>query len=370
MNHGIVELGDFADMSRYISMGIGSLCLAQQALGRRGARIGLRHACAAVAALFVTHVSCAAPQIQQTQRSAREAAQSHRTRAKNQATAKTASTSSKTLTASSGMTLPEITVERERKTVLAVQAMSISATPDAGPINRHFAAIVGIGALDSPRYPGSNKMKVSPYPYLDIQGLLGGRVYLSDLNGIGVYLVDKRPFRVGVGVNRSSSRKSSKNYDLRGLPDIGMTAEVKGFVAYTHGPFAVEAAVSHRMGSTPGTRAQIAFGVGGAPSPRLHVNATVSLGWADASYQRLFFGITPQAAVQAAQAGNPLPVYLPKAGLTSAQLIFSAVYQLNAHWGFIARLGVSDLVGSQVKNSPLVRNTVGKSVAAGFAYMF
>ncbi|MBW8079477.1 MAG: hypothetical protein GJU76_15695, partial [Gallionella sp.] len=92
--------------------------------------------------------------------------------------------------------------------------------------------------------------------------------------------------------------------------------------------------------------------------------------WADANYQRLFFGITPPAALQAARVGNPLPVYLPKSGLTSAQLVFSAVYQFSVHWGFIARVGMSDLVGNQSKNSPLVRTTVGKSVAAGFAYMF
>lgn len=370
MNHGLKELGDLADMSRYISVVIGKFTLAHATVSRRPARIYLRYCCAAAAALFGSHVSWAAQPILQASRTPSAVIPSGRVVAQEQPTAPAQSAGPTTSRPTSGLTLPEITVERERKTALAVQAMSISATPDAGPINRHFAAIVGIGALDSPRYPGSNKMKVSPYPYVDIQGLLGGRMYLSDLNGIGFYLLDKQPFRVGVGVNRSSARNSSKNYDLRGLPDIGMTAEVKGFLAYTRGPFAMEAAVSRRMGATPGTRAQIAFGVGGAPSPKLHLNATVSLGWADASYQRLFFGVTPQAAIQAARAGNPLPVYLPKAGLTSAQLVFSAVYQFSVHWGFIARVGVSDLVGNQAKNSPLVRTTVGKSVAAGFAYMF
>ena len=351
-------------------MGIGKLRRAHESVDRRWTKIGWRFSCAAASALFVTHVSWAAPQVQ---RSPRVHSVAMSTRSAQQTIRSTVESGSKGKASSgtpSDLTLPEITVERERKTILAVQAMSISATPDAGPVNRHFAAIVGIGALDSPRYPGSDRMKVSPYPYVDIQGLLGGRLYISDLNGIGLYLLDKHAFRLGFGVNRSSSRKSSKDYELRGLPDIGMTAEVRGFLAYTRGPFAMEAVVSRRLGATPGTRANIAFGIGGAPSPKLHLNATVSLGWADANYQRLFFGITPQAALQAARVGNPLPVYLPKSGLTSAQLVFSAVYQFSVHWGFIARVGVSDLVGNQSKNSPLVRTTVGKSVAAGFAYMF
>lgn len=347
-------------------LNVGRASEVERADRRRAGRY-LRSASAAIAALLIAHASWAASKTQAVVHDGNKAMPSHRTHASNSATT---SESGAAAQAPSNVTLPEITVERERKTALAVQAMSISATPDAGPINRHFAAIVGVGALDSPRYPGSNQMKVSPYPYVDVQGLLDGRLYLSDLNGIGFYLWDKHPFRIGFGVNKSSSRKSSKNYALRGLPDIGLTAEVKGFVAYTHGPFAIEAAVSRRMGATPGTRADLAVGVGAAPTPKLHLNATASIGWADASYQKLFFGITPQAAADAAQAGNPLPVYLPKSGLTSAQLVFSAVYQFSVHWGFIARVGVSDLVGSQEKNSPLVRNTVGKSVAAGFAYMF
>jgi outer membrane protein len=266
--------------------------------------------------------------------------------------------------------LPEITVERERQTALAVQSMSISDTPDAGPLSRHFEAIVGLGALDSPVYPGSDKMKVSPYPYVDIQGLLGGRVYLSDLNGIGVYAVDSGPFRAGFGVNRSSSRTSSDDVHLKGLPDIGTTGEVKGFVAYTFGPFALEASVGRRLGANPGTQAQIAFGASAAPAPALHLTATLSIGWADASYQQLFFGITPQESVQATQAGNPLPAYVAKAGLTSANLVFGAVYQFGDHWGVVARAGISDLVGSSAKDSPLTRNSLGKSVAFGVAYMF
>lgn len=271
---------------------------------------------------------------------------------------------------SGGFVLPEITVERERQTALAVQSMNISGTPDAGPLNRHFAAIVGIGALYHPVYPGSNQMKVSPYPYVDVQGLLGGRVYLSDLNGIGVYLLDKQPFRVGIGINKSSSRKSSKDLYLRGLPDIGQTAQVKGFVAYTFSRFAVEATVARRLGSEPATSAQIAFGAAAAPTPKLHLTATVSVGWADAAYQRLFFGISPQASLAAAHAGNPLPVYVPRSGMASAQLVFSAVYQFGVHWGLVGRAGLSDLVGSQAKDSPLTRNSFGKSVAVGLAYMF
>ena len=95
--------------------------------------------------------------------------------------------------------LQEVDVQAQRQTALESQALAISETPNAGPHLLHPYAIIGLGPLIAPAYDGSMKTKVSPFLYLDVRGLFNDRVFVSDLEGIGVKLVQ------GVG-DRDRSR--------------------------------------------------------------------------------------------------------------------------------------------------------------------
>src|SRR5690349_15768121 len=48
----------------------------------------------------------------------------------------------------------EVSIEAERQTVLAKQAMTISETPDAGPQVKHRSVVVGLGPIIAPAYLG------------------------------------------------------------------------------------------------------------------------------------------------------------------------------------------------------------------------
>jgi outer membrane scaffolding protein for murein synthesis (MipA/OmpV family) len=51
-------------------------------------------------------------------------------------------------------------------------------------------------------------------------------------------------------------------------------------------------------------------------------------------------------------------------------LTSTSVYALTEHWGLVTRLGLRDLIGSAVKNSPLTERTFGVDFAVGAIYKF
>jgi len=263
-----------------------------------------------------------------------------------------------------------IQIEAERQTALDAEALTVSETPDAGPHRKHPSVTVGLGPFIGPAYDGSRKSKVRPFPYVDIRGLFNGRVFVSSLDGLGVNLISAGPLRAGVSVNRSDGRTSSDDPHLTGLPDISDAAKAGGFVAYTFKPFAVEVKVDRRIGSHPGTQASLGTSYGVAPLPDLHLSLSADLTWADASYQKAFFGVTPAEAAQATADGNPLKAYTPGSGLATVGFAAAGVYQLGGHWGLVARIGLHDLIGPSGKDSPLTQRTFQPNFAVGALYKF
>lgn len=272
----------------------------------------------------------------------------------------------------SGDTQPpeEISVVSQRQTQLNSEALSISDTPDAEPHVNGISGVAGLGALVHPAYDGSNKTKTSPFPYVDIHGFFNDRVYLSSVRGIGINLLDLDHFRGGFALNYAAGRTSKDDPHLDGLPDISGAAQVGGFLTYSLKPVALEVRVRRRLGSTAGTQVELGASVSAAPVPKFHVSLGASLGWADSSYQKTFFGVTPAQAAEATAVGNPLTPYTPKSGLTTAGLTGAGVYQMGKHWGLIGRLELQDLIGKQAKDSPLTRRDFQPAVAFGAAYTF
>jgi outer membrane protein len=207
-------------------------------------------------------------------------------------------------------------------------------------------------------------------PYVDIHGFFNDHLYLSSVRGIGVNLLDLDHFRGGFALNYADGRTSKDDPRLNGLPDISGAAQVGGFLTYSLKPVAFEARVRRRLGSTAGTQVELGASVSAAPVPRFHLSLGVGVAWADASYQKTFFGVTPARAAQANELGNPLTPYTPKAGLTTAGMTAAGVYQIGKHWGLIGRLELQDLFGKQAKDSPLTQRTFQPGVGFGAAYQF
>jgi len=264
----------------------------------------------------------------------------------------------------------EISIEAERQTALAKQTMIISETPDAGPQSKRLSVVVGLGASVGPAYGGSKVTRVAPIPYVDVRGLLDGRLYISDVNGLGLNLIDTGSFRAGLNVGDAAGRKSNIAAHLRGLPDIGEAASIGGFMAYWLRPFAFQATVARRVGSHPGTAASLGTTYSISPLPNLQLTASTSVSWADASSLTTFFGVSPADAAHTAAVGNPLTPYTPRSGVFNVSATFAAVYMLGDHWGLVGRVSLVDLIGNSINDSPLTQRSLQPNAQIGVLYVF
>jgi outer membrane protein len=265
----------------------------------------------------------------------------------------------------------EVEVTSRKQSALDAEAISLSDTPDAEPtVGGKTSIVVGLAAREAAVYDGSKKTKVSPFPYIDIHGLFHDRVFISDVRGLGVKIVDEGGFRAGMSVNYGGGRTSSDSPRLQGLPDIKSAAAVSGFMTYSLKPFAVELKVGRELGSQPATEAELGASVGMAPTPRWHVSVGAQLSWHDSKFNQKFFGITPAEAAQATASGNLLTAYDPKSSLGTIGMTATSVYSMTEHWGLAMRVGLRDLIGSAEKKSPLSERTFGVNFAVGAIYKF
>jgi outer membrane protein len=219
-------------------------------------------------------------------------------------------------------------------------------------------------------YEGSKTTKVSPFPYIDIHGLFHDRVFISDIRGLGINIVDAGAFRAGMAFNDRGGRTSSDSPRLRGLPDIGSAASVAGFMTYSVKPFAFEFKVQRELGSRPGTEAEVGASFAMAPNPRWHLSVGAQLNWHDSKFNQKYFGVTAAEAAQATAAGNSMTAYVPGSGVGTVGMTATSVYAMTEHWGFVTRLGLRDLIGSPAKDSPLTERTFGVDFAIGAIYKF
>ena len=267
--------------------------------------------------------------------------------------------------------ISEVDVTSQRQTALDAEALGISSTPDAEPsVKGKTSIVVGLGPAVAPVYDGSKDYRLSLFPYLDIHGLLHDRVYISDVRGLGVNMVNSGPFRAGAAINIEGGRTDRGSDRLRGLPVIGASAVVAGFLSYSLKPFAFEGRVQRELGTDAGTQAGLAASFEAAPTPRFHLSLGAQLSWADSEFNQKHFGVTPAAAAQATAEGNPMGAYVAGSGLTNIGMSATGVYAWSGHWSIALRLGVTDLIGTPARDSPLTQRKVGGSFTIGPLYKF
>ncbi len=267
--------------------------------------------------------------------------------------------------------IDEVDVTSRKQTALDAEAISLSDTPDAEPsVGGRTSIVIGAAARVAPVYEGSKTTKVSPFPYIDIHGLFHDRVFISDIRGLGINIVDAGGFRAGMAFNDRGGRTSSDSPRLRGLPDIGSAASAAAFMTYSLKPFAFEFKVQREFGSSPGTEAELGASLAMAPNPRWHVSVGAQLNWHDAKFNQKYFGVTAAEAAQVSAMGNLMTAYVPGSGLGTVGMTATSVYAMTEHWGFVTRLGLRDLIGSSAKDSPLTERTFGVDFAIGAIYKF
>lgn len=224
--------------------------------------------------------------------------------------------------------------------------------------SRDVRVRVGLGAQLQPEYVGADGTKLAPL--FDFETARGTKEFRVRSPGYrpGIALVSKNGFSFGPAANLEHGRKDSKV----GAPvgKVPTTFEAGAFAQY-------EATDSYRV------RAEVVKGIGGHEGIVGTIGAdkiwrdgdrvAVTLGprvlFADARYQRAFFGVSAAASL-----ATGLPVYRPGSGVYGVAMASGASYQLNNRWGLFGYARYERLVGAAAK-SPIVREFGSRNQLSG-----
>jgi len=225
-----------------------------------------------------------------------------------------------------------------------------------------WSVTVGGGGIVGPRfrYLGSDETQALPFPYIDARWR--DRVFVSAVEGVGVNLIATEAVRAGAALYPDLGRKQSHGPLLRGMGDVGSTAEARAFVRYAGLPVSLDATIHRRLGAGQGGLAELGTSYASLVSSRLGLLVAASLTWMDDAYAKTFFGVS---GVQAARSG--LSVYQPGAGLRDVAATLGYQVDLRGPWGLLGRVRVSRLVGD-VAASPVVAEKTQPSIGGFLTY--
>ena len=214
----------------------------------------------------------------------------------------------------------------------------------------------------SPYLGGSTRVDIMPlYSYN------GERLFLQ-ANRAGVKLLDEK--------NAQGSQRLDVFVEqrLEGFATAGQPAGLQGMAARD---VSSDIGASYRLQQSWGTlRAEVFKGVGSAVrgtearlgysdewrSGSWSVRPDVSVSWRDAKLNNYYYGVLPGEAI------SSRPAYTPGAGFQS-QLGLSASYDMTQRWRLITGASLT-LLGSSVRDSPIVQKRLVPAVYVGASYDF
>lgn len=244
-------------------------------------------------------------------------------------------------------------------TVIAAISTTTSARADTPPASSDWDMSIGLATITVPSYLGDNKNRSLIAPDLSVS--YKGRFFISTLSGIGYNLINQDGWRAGPIVKYHAGRRQDgdQNYfvgdenttDLQGLGDVEGTAELGGFVEFTHDLMTASMEVRQATDGHEGAIGEMSVQyvgsqVLGGKTVSFGVGPKLSFGNSD--YLRAFFGINE---TQAADSG--LSPYSVNGGLVSYGVHGSLVFPVTDRVSLIGFGGV-DVLAEDIADSPLV----------------
>jgi outer membrane scaffolding protein for murein synthesis (MipA/OmpV family) len=230
-----------------------------------------------------------------------------------------------------------------------------------GPDPRWTFALGALGAI-RPDYEGSSDYGFSAFPVVDIR--YGELFFASVRDGIGVNVIRTDWIKLAPVVRYRFGRDQDDNDALRGLGDVNGTVE--GGLLATIGPGPVQLRLEGVQGLNgdghKGFFAQAAVTYGTAIGQRAFVSIGPSVTWTDSSFNRSYFGVTPD---QSARSGYR--VYDPGSGFKDVGLNVVGNYRLGSGFSLTAIAEVKQLLGD-VADSPIVREETQGFLGLGISW--
>lgn len=235
-----------------------------------------------------------------------------------------------------------------------------------GPYPPGWQIEVGPGLLAVPQFPGSNSLRLLPIPQLDIR--YKNQFFASVQTGIGYNLVNTRQFRAGPILRPEFGRTTRDIGVFPGLRRIGFAPEIGGFIAYQPSLFtSVQLEVRKAVGGHDGVVADLSV-------RRIALKGKWTLGYggrvrfADATYFRNYYGVTPAAALT-----SGLRAYQPGSGVNDIGVSGFVSRRLGGNWNATLFAGYTRLI-DQAAASPITTSRFGSrnqvSIGTSISYRF
>jgi outer membrane protein len=225
----------------------------------------------------------------------------------------------------------------------AAPALSTKAPPPEWTVE------LGFEVRTLPHYQGSEVYGIYPYPLLDVRPAGTPPRFHAPRDGIGYALYDTDTIKAGPVLQVELGRHVKHDPALTGLGNVGMTAEIGGFVDYWPVPW-LRARVELRqgLGGHHGIVSDETVDAVVPVGPQWTLSGGPRMTIASHAANAPYFDVNlPQSAA------SGLPVYDSGSGVRSVGAGGQARYQWNRRWASHAFIEYTRLVGD-VGASPVV----------------
>lgn len=232
------------------------------------------------------------------------------------------------------------------------------------PSQGGWNATIGGGLASRPRYEGADSYNQRVVPMIMVSYDKG--LFFAGPAGIGLTAINWQGLRVGPVLGFLSGRKQDDDVHLDGLGDIPASLTAGVFANYSLGPFSLRGnlrqAVTHQANGLYG---DVSFNWAHPIIPgRLFFSTGVQMAFADGSYDRTFFGVSPEQSLQ-----SGLPAYTPGGGVKDIGINASLDYRLSRHFILRGFASATQLLGDDGA-SPIVQSKTQGTIGFGLAYHF
>lgn len=245
--------------------------------------------------------------------------------------------------------------------LLALTALLILSNPALA--NDQWDVSIGAGGLYKSEYPGSDEYEFIPIPYIDIT--YADRVFLNPYQGLGVYALNEKPYKLGAAIGYDFGRDEGDDSRLNGLGDVDATAEAVLFGSVAFEPFELGAEIRHDLlEGHEGTTAEVSADFKHNWNRQTFLSLGPSLTWASDDYMNSYFGVN---ATQAAR--SQFNQFDAEGGLSETGLGGTLVHMLDENWFVTGVAEYSHLLGDAA-DSPISENDHDILTGAFVGYRF
>lgn len=220
--------------------------------------------------------------------------------------------------------------------------------------------VLGPGATVAPAYEGADRYRVLPIPIVDVTH---GRLFLNDVDGIGIDVIQAGPITVGGSVTYVPGYRKKDAPD--GVGRLSDTAGGRLFAAYQSSGFRLLAGATKSFGGgTRGMTADATISYTAKVSPQFSLTPSVGTSWADRRSDDRYFGIDAQQAE-----ASGLERFAPGSGFRDVSISIAAKYAVSRHWIVLTSAGARGLLGNDA-DSPIVEHKWQPLGTFGVGYAF